>query len=87
MVKIVCRASRLKDDDCVLRKTTHNAKMCIHCDLGQKENNEHFILSRPQYEALIAEMYGRIAEVNIDIPNAQYSRVILGGFYSELTWN
>ena len=85
-VKLVCRASRLKDDDCRLRRATHNVKMCVQCDLGQKENIEHLIPTCPKYEAQIVEMYNRIEALDIDIPNVQLLRVILGGFYGEYTF-
>ena len=86
MVKLVCRASRLKNDDCRLRRASHNTKMCVQCGLGQIENIEHLILTCPKYETQIAEMYDRIETLGFDIPNEHRFRVILGGFFGEYTF-
>ena len=44
-------------------KTPVNDRICLHCDLGIIENEEHFLLSCTKYDALRNKMINEILEV------------------------
>ena len=80
VAKLVCRSSRLKVDDCAQKRTTHASRMCTQCDLGLCEDLNHIVLTCPQYEGDRIEMYRKIAETGLDIPNEEMVKVVLGGY-------
>ena len=44
-------------------KTPVNDRICLHCDLGTIENEEHLLLSCTKYDALRNKMINEILEV------------------------
>ena len=80
MAKLTCRASKLKNDECTLRRATHAEKMCSLCYLGQAECLEHLVLTCPIHEPMRVDMYNDIAKLDITIPNDINFKVILGGY-------
>ena len=60
MARLICRASRLKDDDPGLKEASKGAKMCQNCDLGIAENLYHLIMQCPAMYDLRNSLYSEL---------------------------
>ena len=47
-VRIECRASLLESDDVRLRRMTNSFRWCARCDLSERENAKHVLISSVQ---------------------------------------
>ena len=60
MSRLICHASRLKDDDFRLARGSHSEKVCTACDLNIKESIKHLVMQCPASEELKADMFKEI---------------------------
>ena len=57
MSRLICHASRLKDDDFKLARGSHSEKVCTACDLNIKESIKHLLKQCQESEELKADMF------------------------------
>ena len=60
MAKLVCHASRLKEDDFSLIGSSHSERACSECDLNSIESVKHMVMQCPSNEGLKADMLNEI---------------------------
>ena len=73
MAKLLCRASRLKCDDPLLKGTSTSSRMCTNCDLGVVENMYHMIMQCPYTEDVRVSMYKEIEKGAVDFSTRMIS--------------
>ena len=78
MIKILCKATLLKDDDCRLRGQPFGSRMCIRCELGALENASHMIMQCPANAHHRQSMHNEIVVLHPDIDPQEYLSVVLG---------
>ena len=78
MVKLLCKASSLKDDDCRLRSKTVGSRMCIRCDLGAPENATHMIMQCPENVHAGVCLNTEISEIAPNIDPQEFLNIVLG---------
>ena len=66
MAKLVCHASRLKEDDFRLIGSSHSDRTCTECEHNAIESIKHVVMECPNNEGLKADMLNEIAEYNKD---------------------
>ena len=66
MAKLVCHASRLKEDDFRLIGSSHSDRVCTECDLNIIESIKHMVMECTSNEGLKADMLNEIAEYDRD---------------------
>ena len=78
MVKLLCKASSLKDDDCRLRSDTIGSRMCSRCYLGAPENTYHMIMQCPENENARIRLNTEIEEIAPNIDPQEFLSIVLG---------
>ena len=78
MIKIICRASMLKDDDCRLKSQPFGSRMCTRCNLGSPENGMHMIMQCPANEHIRVALSHEVAEICPNIDPQEFFSVVLG---------
>ena len=78
MVKILCKATLLKDDDCRLKGQPFGSRMCIRCLLGSLENATHMIMQCPANAPYRQSMHEEIGEIHPGIDPQEYLNIVLG---------
>ena len=67
MVKLVCHTSKLKGDDCRLRRKPFGERMCIECNLASLESARHMVMECPARADSRTLLFNRI---RVEHPNA-----------------
>ena len=80
MVKLLCKASFLKDDDCRLKKKPLGSRMCTMCELGALENVEHMVMQCPANNVYRNLLYNGINEIAPGVEPANFLNVVMGKF-------
>ena len=80
MVKLLCKASALKDDDPRLKRQPFGARMCIRCNLGAPEDANHVIMQCPANSDNRGFLNAEINEITPDIDPGNFLGVVLGKF-------
>ena len=80
MVKLLCKASATKDDDCRLKRQPIGSRMCIRCDLGAPEDAKHVIMQCPANVDNRNCLSEEINEITPDIEPCNFLSIILGKF-------
>ena len=78
MIKIFCKATLLRDDDCRLRGKPIGTRMCTRCELGAVENAIHIIMQCPANEYNRHIMHDEIHDICPLIEPQDFFGVILG---------
>ena len=78
MIKILCKATLLRDDDCRLRGKPIGSRMCTRCELGAVENAIHIIMQCPANDHNRHIMQDEIHDICPIIEPQDYFDVILG---------
>ena len=78
MVKLLCKASALKDDDCRLKSQPFGSRMCIRCELGAPENTNHMVMQCPANEDSRRALYEEISLLAPQIVPQEYLNTLLG---------
>ena len=78
MVKILCKASLLKDDDCRLKGQPFGSRMCIRCPLGSLDNATHMIMQCPANAHYRQSMHEEIGEIHPGIDPQEYLNIVMG---------
>ena len=80
MVKLICKASALKDDDCRLKRLPLGSRMCTRCDLGAPEDAKHVIMQCPANSDNKRLMCEEIEVITPDIDPCNLLGILLGRF-------
>ena len=83
MVKLLCKASFLKDDDCRLKKKNLGARMCTRCELGALENVEHMVMQCPANDDNRFLLYNGINGIAPNIEPENFLNVVMGKFIDD----
>ena len=78
MVKILCKASLLKDDDCRLKRQPCGSRMCTRCELGAPENGIHMIMQCPANEHIRSNLNKDVESICPDKDPQDFFGIILG---------
>ena len=78
MIKILCKATMLKDDDCILKGQYTGSRVCIKCDLGALENAIHMIMQCPANAHHRQSMCNEISEIYPDIDSHEFLSIEMG---------
>ena len=78
MVKLLCKASSFKDNDCRLRSNTIGSRMCSRCYLGAPENTYHMIMQCPENENARICLNTEIEEIDPNIDPQEFLSIVLG---------
>ena len=68
MARLICHASRLKEDDFRLAGASHSDKTCTECDHNIRESVKHLVMQCPANERLRIEMFNEIYDHVIQFP-------------------
>ena len=79
MIKLLCHASRLKDDDNRLLKSSLSNRSCTLCDHTSLENVLHMVMQCPHHYNTRVDMYAAISEIGSKLDNACNFKVLMGG--------
>ena len=78
MVRLLCHASLLKDDDCKLKGTSIWTRMCSLCDLGCIEDAQHIVMQCPFQTRLRTDMFHEIVAVYPEIGQMYTYAMLIG---------
>ena len=78
MVKILCKASLLKDDDCRLKSRPFGSRMCTRCSPGAPEDGMHMIMQCPANEHIRIALCKDVEGICSTIDPQDFFNVILG---------
>ena len=78
MVRILCKATLLKDDDCRLKGQPFGSRMCIRCELGALETATHMIMQCPSNAPHRQSIHDEIRVIIPHIDPQEYLNVIMG---------
>ena len=78
MIKILCKASLLKDDDCRLKGQPFGSRMCIRCVLCALETATHMIMQCPANAHHRQSMHDEIRVIHPGIYPQEYLNVVMG---------
>ena len=78
MVRILCKATYLKDDDCRLKGQPLGSRMCIRCDLGAMETAVHMIMECPANLECRTTLNAEMNDIAPDIEPHEMLNVALG---------
>ena len=83
MVKLLCKGSRLKDDEVRLRGSSFATRMCSLCDLGALEDAVHLIMQCPAQADIRELLYEQINDLQPPIEHQEYFYVMMGKYIQE----
>ena len=78
MVRILCRATLLKDDDCRLKGQSRWARTCMRCELGSLEDAAHMIMQCPVGTLNRGLLNRELSEICPTIDPQEFLGVVLG---------
>ena len=78
-VRLLCRSSQLKEDDCRFKRSTIGERMCTLCDLAAPEDTLYMIMQCPSHTQLRTRLQDDICEICPDFR----TRVVYGTILSK----
>ena len=79
MVNLLCHTSKLKDDDCRLKRKPFGARMCTACDQASPEDADHMVMQRPAHIDNRTQMYNHIQEMHPQYSDSVNVGILFGG--------
>ena len=78
MVRILCRATQFKEDDCRYKRATLGERLCILCELAAPDNAMHMIMQCPHHAQSREVLQREICEICPDFGTREVFYTILG---------
>ena len=79
MIKILCHASRLKNDDNRLLRSSYSNRACTLCDHASLEDALHMVMQCTYHNEARADMYKAISENGSKLDTVCTFKVLVGG--------
>ena len=87
MVRILCKATNLKDDDRKLKGQTIWSRICTRCDLGAPEDAIHMIMQCPANAIHRGHLSNEIKDIYPGIEPHEFLGIVLGNEIEGWTFN
>ena len=78
MVRLLCRSSQLKQDDCRFKRSTIAERMCTLCELAAPEDALHMIMQCPAHTQLRMRLQDEVCDICPDFRTREVFSTILG---------
>ena len=83
MIKLSCKASKLKDDDGRLKRSPFGAKMCTRCELSLLENTTHMVMQCPANEVHRTNLNREVMAICPDIDPQEFFNILMGKYIDD----
>ena len=83
MVKLICKASKLKYDDPKLKRKPFAARMCVKCNLASRDDARHMVMQCLAHGEIRGIMHDEIERICPNINPLDYFDIIMGKFIED----